>query len=125
MKTMAGDTSIERNPIQQHGDLLSDEQVVARVLAGQAALFEVLIRRHSERLYRTIRAITREEQGVEDLIQRAYVNAYARLREFDGQQRFAAWLMRIAIAETMAPAGGRDVRRRARTASSVARASRC
>ena len=32
---------------------LSDEQVVAEVLAGHTATFEALMRRHNQRLYRT------------------------------------------------------------------------
>ena len=39
---------------------LSDEDIVVRVLDGQIALFEVLMRRHNERLYRAARAILRE-----------------------------------------------------------------
>src|ERR1044072_7418976 len=55
---------------------LPDEQVVAQVLAGQTALYEVLIRRHNERVYRAARAIVRDEAEAEDVLQQAYVNAY-------------------------------------------------
>ncbi|RPJ86976.1 MAG: RNA polymerase subunit sigma-24, partial [Acidobacteria bacterium] len=41
----------------QQRDVLSDEEVVTRVLAGETALFEVIMRRHNQRLYRTVRAI--------------------------------------------------------------------
>lgn len=81
---------------------LSDEQVVAQVLAGQTALFEVLMRRHNERVYRAARAIVRDDREAEDVIQQAYVNAYAHLRQFNGKARFATWLTRIAINEAIA-----------------------
>jgi RNA polymerase sigma-70 factor (ECF subfamily) len=68
---------------------LCDQQVVARVLTGQTALFEVLMQRHNERLYRTARAIMGDDRQAEDVMQQAYVNAYARLREYDGKGRFA------------------------------------
>src|SRR3954468_1394628 len=81
---------------------LSDEQVVAQVLDGQTALFEVLMRRHNERLYRAARAILRDDREAEDVMQQAYVNAYAHLRQFDGRASFATWLTRIAVHESLA-----------------------
>jgi RNA polymerase sigma-70 factor (ECF subfamily) len=89
--------------------LLSDEQVVSRILSGQTALFEVLMRRHNERIYRAARAILRDESEAEDVMQQAYVNAYSHLRQFDGQSKFSTWLTRIAIHEALA-----RVRRRGR-----------
>jgi RNA polymerase sigma-70 factor, ECF subfamily len=88
---------------------LSDEQIVTQVLEGQTALFEVLMRRHNERLYRAARAILRDDREAEDVLQQAYVNAYAHLRQFDGRARFATWLTRIAVNEAIA-----RVRRRGR-----------
>src|SRR5687768_18184783 len=80
---------------------LTDEQIVVQVLRGQTALFEVLMRRHNERLYRAARAITRDDREAEDVMQQAYVNAYANLRQFHGESRFATWLTRIAINEAL------------------------
>ena len=89
--------------------LLSDEQVVSRILSGQTALFEVLMRRHNERIYRAARAVVRNESEAEDVMQQAYVNAYSHLRQFDGRSKFSTWLTRIAIHEALA-----RVRRRGR-----------
>ncbi len=83
---------------------LSDEDVVARVLAGQTALFEVLMRRHNERLFRAARAIVRDDGAAEDVMQQAYINAYAHLRQFDGRAKFVTWLTRIAVNEAIARA---------------------
>jgi RNA polymerase sigma-70 factor (ECF subfamily) len=83
---------------------LSDEQVVTHVLAGQTALFEIVMRRHNERLYRAARAIVRDETETEDVMQQAYVNAYAHLRQFDGRSAFATWLTRIAVNEAISRA---------------------
>lgn len=71
---------------------LSDKQVVADVLAGHTALFELLMRRHNERVYRAARAIVRNEAEAEDVMQQSYVNAYAHLRQFNGQAHFSTWL---------------------------------
>ena len=82
-------------------DALTDEQVVARVLDGQTALFEILMRRYNERVYRVARAILRDDEEAEDVMQQSYVNAYAHLRQFTGKARFATWLTRIAINESL------------------------
>ena len=87
----------------------SDEGIVQAVLDGNTASFELLMRRYNERLYRTARAITRDDREAEDVIQQAYVNAYTNLRQFKGQAQFATWLTRIAINEALA-----RVRRRGR-----------
>jgi RNA polymerase sigma-70 factor, ECF subfamily len=76
--------------------------VVSRILAGQTALFEVLMRRHNERIYRATRAILRNESEAEDVMQQAYVNAYSHLWQFDGRSKFSTWLTRIAIHEAVA-----------------------
>ena len=83
---------------------LSDEQVVTRVLAGETALFEILMRRYNQRLYRAARAILRDENEAEDVMQQAYVNAYGHLGQFDGRSKFSTWLTRIAVHEALARA---------------------
>src|SRR3954462_1615805 len=88
---------------------LSDEDIVARVLGGEAALFEILMRRHNQRLYRVARAILRDDGEAEDVMQDAYVRAYQNLASFEGRAKFATWLTRIAVNEALARS-----RRRAR-----------
>jgi RNA polymerase sigma-70 factor (ECF subfamily) len=83
---------------------LPDETIVEKVVAGQTALFEVLMRRHNERVYRAARAIIKDEGEAEDVMQQAYVNAYTHLRQFDGRAQFSTWLTRIAIHEALARA---------------------
>src|SRR5262245_30567160 len=88
---------------------VSDEEIVARVRAGETPLFELLIRRYNQRLYRVARSILRNEPEAEDVMQQAYLNAFAHLHQFAGRARFSTWLTRIAVHEASARA-----RRRAR-----------
>ena len=88
---------------------LQDEDIVSRILDGETPLFEVLMRRHNERLYRAARAILRDDGEAEDAMQEAYVKAYANLKQFDGRARFSTWLTKIAVHEALA-----RVRRRGR-----------
>jgi RNA polymerase sigma-70 factor (ECF subfamily) len=97
-----------RAPALDLWSLLTDEQVVARVLAGQTALFEILMRRHNERLYRAARAILKDAHEAEDVMQQAYVNAYSHLGQFDGRAAFVTWLVRIAVHEAIARARRRS-----------------
>ena len=83
---------------------LSDEDIVSRVLDGQTALYEVLMRRHNERIYRAARSIIKDEDEAEDVMQQAYVNAYFHLRQFDHRAKFSTWLTKIAIHEALARA---------------------
>jgi RNA polymerase sigma-70 factor, ECF subfamily len=81
---------------------LSDEEVVRRVLDGETALFELIMRRYNQRLYRVARAILRDDSEAEDVMQDAYVRAYGHLSQFAGRSQFATWLTRIAIHEALA-----------------------
>ena len=79
-----------------------DEALIEQVLGGNTALFELLMRRYNERVYRAVRSIVREEPEVEDVMQQAYVNAFTHLQQFAGSARFSTWLTRIAINEALA-----------------------
>lgn len=79
----------------------ADEEIVARVQAGDAALFEVLMRRHNTRLYRTVRGVLRNEAEVEDAMQQTYLRAYAALGSFEGLSTFSTWLVRIGLNEAL------------------------
>jgi RNA polymerase sigma-70 factor (ECF subfamily) len=80
---------------------LSDEQVVERVLAGDTALFEIIMRRYNHRLYRVALAITRNDGEAEDILQETYVRAYQHLEQFAGRATFSTWLTRIAVHEAI------------------------
>lgn len=95
-------------PVLEAWGCLPDQQIVEKILAGQTALFEVLMRRHNERVYRAARAIIRDETEAEDIMQQAYVNAYSHLRQFDGRSLFSTWLTRIAIHEAFSRARRRS-----------------
>src|SRR6185295_11638878 len=83
---------------------LTDEDIVDRVRAGHTALFEVLMRRYNQRLYRIARAILHSDAEVEDVMQETYLRAFAHLDQFAGRARFATWLTRIAVNEAAARA---------------------
>lgn len=83
-------------------EVMPDEEIVRRVLDGETALFELIMRRYNQRLYRVARAILRDDSEAEDVMQDAYVRAYGHLSQFAGRSQFATWLTRIAIHEALA-----------------------
>jgi RNA polymerase sigma-70 factor, ECF subfamily len=81
---------------------LTDEEVVNRVRAGETALYEVIMRRYNQRLYRVARAILHSEVEAEDVMQDAYVRAFTHLDQFAARAPFSSWLTRIAVNEALA-----------------------
>jgi len=93
-------------PVQEvaPAPVLSDEEVVARVLGGEKGLFEILVRRYNQRLYRVALGILGNDGEAEDVMQDAYVRAYSHLAQFAGTAQFSTWLTRIAVYEALARA---------------------
>jgi len=84
------------------GSSLRDEELVRRIREGETALFEVLMRRYNQRLFRVAWAILKDEAEAEDVMQQAYVNGYTHLAQFEERASFATWLTRIAVNEALA-----------------------
>jgi RNA polymerase sigma-70 factor (ECF subfamily) len=79
----------------------TDQEVVDRVRAGDTALYEIIMRRYNQRLYRVTYAILRDDSEAEDVTQDAYVRAYQHLDQFAGYAPFSTWLTRIAVHEAL------------------------
>lgn len=86
-----------------------DAALVQRVIAGERASFELLMRRHNRRLFRLARATLRDDAEAEDALQEAYLAAYRAIGGFRGEAALSTWLSRLVLNECL----GR-LRRRAR-----------
>jgi RNA polymerase sigma-70 factor, ECF subfamily len=104
----------EENRLLRRNPSMSDEEIIDRICAGDTALFEELMRRYNQRVYRVARAIVKDEAEAEDVMQQAYLNAFTHLRQFAERAKFSTWLTRIVIHEAL----GR--RRRSRPAEQLA-----
>lgn len=80
---------------------ISDEEIVTRILAGERELFEVLLRRHSTRIYRVIVSMLGNETEVENVMVEAYVRAFHELPSFSGETSFSTWLTQQAVATAL------------------------
>jgi len=80
---------------------ISDNEVIARVLAGEKDLYAVIVRRYNQRLYRVAMSIINDDAEAEDIMQVAYINAYENLGKFEFRSGFSTWLTRILINESL------------------------
>ena len=80
---------------------LEDADLVARVLDGDKEVYELLVRRHNQRLFRAARAILRDDDEAEDVVQQVWVSAYQKLDGFRGDAAVSTWLTRIVVNEAL------------------------
>ena len=85
----------------------TEASLIDRARVGEAMAMEALMRRHNRGLYRTARAILRDDAEAEDVVQETYLRAFAALGTFRGDSSLGTWLTRIAANEAL-------MRRRAR-----------
>jgi RNA polymerase sigma factor (sigma-70 family) len=94
---------------------ISDLTAVDEVCRGNREMFEVLVRRYNQQLFRLGIAYLRNHQEVEDAMQNAYLKAFMHLSRFERTASFSTWLTRIMINECLM-----TLRRRKRTAQKSA-----
>lgn len=80
---------------------LSEALIIEKILDGEIELFEILMRRNNELLFRTIRSYIGSESDVEDTMQDTYIKAFEKLYQFKNEAKFSTWLIRIGINEAL------------------------
>jgi RNA polymerase sigma-70 factor (ECF subfamily) len=76
---------------------ITDEQLVARAVAGQVPAFTLLMRRYNRRLFRVIRGVLPDDADAEDACQEAWLRAYEHLASLHSGAAFSTWLCRIGL----------------------------
>jgi RNA polymerase sigma-70 factor (ECF subfamily) len=88
--------------VLEHCKTLTDNEVVLRVRAGETCLYELLMRRYNQRLFRVIRSVILDDGEAEDVLQDAWVRAFEHLEQFENRASFATWITKIALYESLA-----------------------
>ncbi|HEX7097362.1 MAG TPA: sigma-70 family RNA polymerase sigma factor [Acidimicrobiales bacterium] len=88
---------------------LTDTQLIERIRAGARDDFEVLVRRHNQRLYRAARAIMKSDDEAEDVVQQAWLEVFRHLGQYRGDAAFTTWATRIAVNAAISHARKRPV----------------
>ncbi len=80
---------------------LSDREIAARVVTGDTGAFELLMRRHNQRLFRTARSVLSNDADAQDALQEAYVRVYRGLPAFQNDSALITWMTRIVFNEAI------------------------
>lgn len=82
---------------KQEHSALSDEKLVRLAQRGDTVAFEELVARHRDKIYARAFSMVRNEDDAVDLSQEAWVKAWQRLKQFQGESSYVTWMTRIAI----------------------------
>lgn len=76
---------------------LLDAEIIEKVLAGNKAVYEIMVRRYNPYLYKVGRSYNYNHEDTQDLMQDTYVDAYKSLSQFEQRSNFKTWLIRIML----------------------------
>lgn len=79
----------------------ADTEVILKILSGEKGLYEILLRRNNQKLYRVIRGYLNDHDDIEDIMQETYLSAYEKLHQFKHSSKFSTWLIRIGINKAL------------------------
>ncbi len=82
-------------------EMLSDGEIIERVLAGERQLFELLVNRHGRRVFRTAMAVLRNTADAEEVMQESFVRSYLHLDRLQDRACFLGWITRIASNQAL------------------------
>lgn len=78
-------------------EVLSDPEIVERILSGEIALYEIIMRRYNPYLFKVGKSYGFNQPDTEDLIQDSYLNAYTNLAKFENRSTLKTWLVKIML----------------------------
>jgi RNA polymerase sigma-70 factor (ECF subfamily) len=82
---------------EQHPDVA----LVERVRAGDISAYDELVRKYERQVFRIAQHITQNREDAQDVAQDAFLKAYEKLDQFQGNSKFYTWLVRIAVNESL------------------------
>jgi len=87
--------------VQLNLSALPDWDLAERMRGGDQRAFELVMRRHNRLLYRTARAILRDDAEAEDCVQEAYLQGFRSIAAFRGESKLSTWLTRIVVNQAL------------------------
>jgi len=83
--------------LEMHRPVVSDDPLLPRLRAGEAAAYETLVRRETPRLLAVAGRLLRNQEDAKDAVQDAFVSAFRSLDSFGGGCQVSTWLHRITV----------------------------
>jgi RNA polymerase sigma-70 factor, ECF subfamily len=88
-----------QSPVSE--EIHPDVALVERARSGDVSAFEQLVRQYDRQIFRVAQHITQNREDAEDITQDAFLKAYQKLDQFQGNSKFSTWLVRIAVNESL------------------------
>ena len=79
------------------GHDLSDQDIIAACLSGNAPAYAALVKRHQLMVFNVLYRFLGNHEASQDMSQEAFITAYQKLHIFNGQSKFSTWLCQIAL----------------------------
>jgi RNA polymerase sigma-70 factor (ECF subfamily) len=76
-----------------------EAELALRAKAGDRDAFRAIMQRLNQRLFRVARGVVGSDHEAEDVLQEAYVRAFAAIGGFRGEAQLSTWLTRIVLNE--------------------------
>jgi len=80
---------------------MSERQLCQRIAAGDSLAARLVVRRNNQRLFRSAWSVLKDRAEAEEVVQEAYLKAFAGISRFSGESTLATWLTRIVINEAI------------------------
>lgn len=78
---------------------MDDRDLIRRSVRGDEAAFELIVRRHTDAVWRVARAMLRDDHAAEDAVQETFLKAFRGLASFRGDASPKTWLVSICRRE--------------------------
>ena len=78
-----------------------DVALVDSARGGDVRAFETLVNKYDRQIFRIAQHITQNREDAQDVVQDAFLKAYEKLDQFQGNSKFYTWLVRIAVNESL------------------------
>ena len=75
----------------------TDLEIVQKIVAGEAELFEIILRRNNPSLYKVGRSYNYNHEDTQDLMQDTYIDAFTSLSKFENRSTFKTWIIKIML----------------------------
>jgi RNA polymerase sigma-70 factor (ECF subfamily) len=93
---------MSQSTVQRTAGTLADERnLVERAKSGDQSAFRAIMEQNNRRLYRVARAVMKDDNEAEDVVQETYLRAFSNLSKFRGESSLTTWLTRIALNEAL------------------------
>ncbi len=88
-------------PIAETNEQHPDVGLVERVRGGDVSAYDELVRKYERQVFRIAQHITQNREDAQDVVQDAFLKAFEKLDQFQGNSKFYTWLVRIAVNESL------------------------